>query len=198
MDDDVVGRVERLALPLVGQDGDLAVVLVADHARGCRARRRAGGLRSRRCCRCVVAGVLRKYADVAVFFEPAHLAVVGNVAPDQVAARRRSRPALRPRASPVCSRWMACCRSCIWRSACRARRCRDRDSGPGCGRRIALGESGHGKRGGGQKGSSIHGGDASISRSRASMRESSASMLFWPVPAAARRGVRSAMSARPR
>src|SRR5436190_784809 len=85
MNDDVVGRVEPLAVPLVGQHGGLAVVLVADHA--------AVAVLAGQLAALVVEGVavavagrLADDADVAVFVEPAELAVVGYVTPDQVIA----------------------------------------------------------------------------------------------------------------
>ena len=52
MDDGVVGRVQRLAVPLVREHGDAARRARSARRAGCRARRRSAGPRSRRCCRC--------------------------------------------------------------------------------------------------------------------------------------------------
>src|SRR5262245_43457868 len=82
MDRAVVGGVERLALPLVGEDGDGAGGFVADDA--------AIAVLERDLSAFVVervavgeAGGFAIDADVAVFFEPAELAVVGDIAPDE-------------------------------------------------------------------------------------------------------------------
>jgi hypothetical protein len=52
MDHDIVGRVERLAVPLVGQHGDRAIGLVAHHAPVQMLAGKLAALDSRRCCRC--------------------------------------------------------------------------------------------------------------------------------------------------
>src|SRR5262249_15789593 len=74
-----------LPLPLIGQDGDGAVVLVADDAavavlEGNLAALEVEGIAI------AVAGRLAHDADVAVVVEPAELHVVGDVAPDEVLA----------------------------------------------------------------------------------------------------------------
>src|SRR6185312_3401083 len=100
MGDDVVGRVEPLAVVLVGDDADRTVALVARHA----ARQvLAGELAVLEVEGVAVAVVGRgsEHAHMAVILDPAHLAVVGDVAPDQVTADRVPGRAFRPqRAGP--------------------------------------------------------------------------------------------------
>ena len=81
----IVGRVEALAFKLVGEYGDLAVVFVAHDAaiavfEGDLTAFEVEGVAV------AVARGLAERADVAVFVEPAELAVVGNVAPEEVLA----------------------------------------------------------------------------------------------------------------
>ena len=85
VDDGVVGGVEGLAAEAVGQDGGLAVVLVADDAAvavlaGDLAALAVEGVAIG------VAGGAADHADVAVVLEPAELDVVGDVGPDEVLA----------------------------------------------------------------------------------------------------------------
>src|SRR5204862_5425170 len=85
VDDDIVGRVKRFVLPFVRQDRERAVVFVADDA--------AIAVLAGELAAFVVEGVavavaarVAEHADVAVFVEQAHLAVVGNIAPEDVTA----------------------------------------------------------------------------------------------------------------
>jgi hypothetical protein len=83
--DDVIGRIQKLPLPLISEHGGLAVMLVPHDAA---AAVLAGELAALVIESIAVAVMSRlaEVADVAVLFEPAQLAVVGNVAPDQVLA----------------------------------------------------------------------------------------------------------------
>ncbi len=95
MDHDVVGGIERLALELVGDHGDGAIVLIARHAPRAVL---AGELPAFEIegVAVAVAGGVAVDGDVAVLFEAAELAVVGDVAPEEeVALRVPGRP-LRP------------------------------------------------------------------------------------------------------
>ena len=85
MDDDVVRRVQAPALETVRDDRHRAGVLVARHAP---AAVLAGDLAPFVVERVAVAvaGRAAEDADVAVLLQPAHLAVVRDVAPDQVAS----------------------------------------------------------------------------------------------------------------
>ena len=85
MHDDVVGGVQPLALILVGDYGDGPGRLVPDDATAAVLARELPALVVER----VAVAVPRRVAedrDVAVLFNPAHLDVVGDVAPDQVTA----------------------------------------------------------------------------------------------------------------
>ena len=104
MDDGVVGGVERLAVEVVGQDGGLAVVLVADDPAVAVL---AGDLPALAIegVAVGVTGRVTHHADVAVLLEPAELDVVGDVGPDQVLAHAvPGRPSAQ--SMPVCRRRM--------------------------------------------------------------------------------------------
>ena len=91
----VVGSIQLLAVDLVRQHGDRAVVLVTDHAAVAVL---AGNLAARPVER-VAVGIARgvaERADVPVLFQVPHLDVVGNVAPEQVATHAIPRRALGP------------------------------------------------------------------------------------------------------
>ena len=105
MHDGVVGRVERLALPVIGQHGDGAVVLVADHAAGAVFAGDLAALPVERVA-VAVAGRVAKRADVPVFLEPAQLHIVRDVTPDQVAARRAFQAGPSAHSVPQCRRWI--------------------------------------------------------------------------------------------
>src|SRR5208282_5270364 len=83
VDDGVVRCVERLAIEAIGQDGRLAVVLVADDAAVAVL---AGDLAALTVERVAVgvAGGVADDADVAVVLDPAELDVIGDVGPDEV------------------------------------------------------------------------------------------------------------------
>ena len=85
VDDDIVRRVQTPALETVRDDRHRAGVLVARHAP---AAVLAGDLTPRVVERVAVAvaGRAAEDADVAVLLQPAHLAVVRDVAPDQIAS----------------------------------------------------------------------------------------------------------------
>ena len=96
--DHVVGRGERLAREAVGQHRRRTVQLVADHAP---AGVLAGDLAAL-LVEAVAVGIVARRAeggDVSVLIEPPHLAVVGNVAPDQIPADRVPGRPLRPEGS---------------------------------------------------------------------------------------------------
>ena len=80
-----LGAFERLAAEAVGQDGGLAVVLVADDAAVAVL---AGDLAALGVERIAVgvAGRAAHHADMAVVLEPAELDVVGDIGPDEVFA----------------------------------------------------------------------------------------------------------------
>ena len=84
VDDGVVGRVELLAVDFFREHGDAAVGFVAcDAAREVFARDLSALI-----VEGIAVGIIRRLtedADVAVLLEPAQLAVVGDVAPEQVA-----------------------------------------------------------------------------------------------------------------
>jgi hypothetical protein len=85
VDDDVVRRVELLAVPGIGQDSLRAVKLVADDAA---VQMLAGDLAALGVegVAVAVAGRISEDGDVAVLVQPPKLAVVRDVAPDEVAA----------------------------------------------------------------------------------------------------------------
>ena len=150
-----LGELSRLPWNLLGDDRDAAVRLVADDA--------AAAVLARELPPLVVEGVAvavarrvpeRRHAAVVV--DPAHLHVVRDVAPHQVAADAVPGRALRPTSVPVCSRLIErVARRCSGGSAGRARRCRDRDSAVGSGRvqsrGVGTGETGPGGVGGGRR-----------------------------------------------
>src|SRR5712691_333147 len=84
MHHDIVGRVEPLALELVRNHRDRAVVFVANHAP---APVLAGKLAALvvESVSVAVAGGIAEHGHAVVVFDPAHLYVVGNVAPHQIA-----------------------------------------------------------------------------------------------------------------
>src|SRR5439155_8996281 len=100
MRDDVVGRVEPLAVVLVGDERDGPVVLVAHHAPGQVLARELAALEVER----VAVAVVRRLAEhghAAVVLQPPELPVVGDVAPDEIASLAAPRGAFRPqRARP--------------------------------------------------------------------------------------------------
>src|SRR5579872_1827892 len=85
MDNDVVRGIERLALPFIGENGDGAGMFVADDAACVMLARELTALPIKR----ISVRIVRRRAegaDVVVFFEPAQLPVVGNIAPDKIAS----------------------------------------------------------------------------------------------------------------
>ncbi len=95
-----LGELRRLPSKLVGDDGDRAVRLIADHAA---AAVFAGKLAAFEIegVAVAVAGGIAEDGDAAVFFDPAHLDVVGDVAPDQIAADAVPGRAFRPKRAGV-------------------------------------------------------------------------------------------------
>src|SRR5690348_17095592 len=83
MDDDVIRPVEPFPVELVGQNGDFAGLLVANKTPGLVLASELAALPVERIAIAEI-GWFAKYVHMAVFFEPAHLAVVRNVAPDQI------------------------------------------------------------------------------------------------------------------
>ena len=100
MDHDVVGRVQALAFELVGDDGDGAVVFVADDAAAAVLAGKLAAFEIERVA-VAVAGGIAEGGDAAILFDPAHLDVVGDVAPDEVAADAVPRRALGPERAGV-------------------------------------------------------------------------------------------------
>lgn len=85
MNDHIVGSVEGFAIKLLGEDGDGAIAFVADHAPGAVF---AGNLSAFAIEGIAVAvvGWISGDADMAVFGQPAELDVIGDIAPDEIAA----------------------------------------------------------------------------------------------------------------
>ena len=100
MRDDVVRRVERLAVIAIGNHRHAAVVLVAHDAARQVLARQLPALNVER----VAVGVVRwaaKHADVIVVLDPPHLPVVRDVTPDQISPLARPRRPFAPeRAGP--------------------------------------------------------------------------------------------------
>ena len=91
----IVRRIQTLALICIGDDGDRSVVLVADDATRRVLARELAALMIER----VAVAVVRRrpeHGDPPVVFQIAHLAVVGNIAPHQVATLARPRRPLAP------------------------------------------------------------------------------------------------------
>ena len=84
MHDDVVRRIQPLALELVGDDRHRAVRLVAHDAAAAVLARELPAFVVERVA-VAVAGRIAERRDAAVVFDPAHLDVVRNVAPHQIA-----------------------------------------------------------------------------------------------------------------
>src|SRR5437899_3667184 len=96
--DNVVRRVEALAVVRVRDDRHRAVVLVADDAAGQMFARELAALKVER----VAVAVVRRAAEdgnASVVFKPAQLPVVGNVAPDQVTPLTAPGRSLRPQSA---------------------------------------------------------------------------------------------------
>ena len=95
---DVVRRVQPLAVKRIGDHGNRTVVLVAHDPT---ARMFTGQLAALviECVAVAVARRLAEHGDAAVVFDPAHLPVVGNVAPDQILALAVPRRPLAPHAA---------------------------------------------------------------------------------------------------
>src|SRR5207247_10949111 len=83
----IVGSVELLALPGVGENRDSAGLLVADDAAIAVLEGDLPVLEIERVA-VAVAGRLAEDADVAVFVQPAELPVVRNIAPDEILSLR--------------------------------------------------------------------------------------------------------------
>ncbi len=100
MGDDVIGRVELLAAKIVGEHGRRAVVLVAHHPAG---EVLAGELAALKVERVAVGVVGRRaeHGDATVVLRPSHLPIVGNVAPQQIAALRAPGRAFGPQQSGI-------------------------------------------------------------------------------------------------
>src|SRR5262249_44258926 len=100
MDDDVVRRVQSLALKLFSDDRDGPIRFIANDAA---AAMLAGELPSFEVERIAVAvaGRIAEGRNVAILFDPAHLHVVGNVAPYQVATDAVPRRTLGPQGSKM-------------------------------------------------------------------------------------------------
>src|SRR6516165_5708646 len=83
MHDDIVGRVKWFSIPAISQDGDVTVVLKAhDSPRIMFAADQSSFVIKR-----TAVGIIRRlteYADVSVFVQTPELAIIGNIAPDQV------------------------------------------------------------------------------------------------------------------
>ena len=95
MHDDVVGRVQALALELFGDHGDRAVRLVADDAAAAVLARQLPAFEIERVA-VAVAGRIAEHSHAPVVFDPAHLDVVRNVAPHEISADAVPCRAFRP------------------------------------------------------------------------------------------------------
>jgi len=84
MDDDVVGRIEPLTLPLFGDHGLRAIGLIAHHAAAAMFAGKLPALVVKGIAVGIAGGVAVD-AHVAVFFQPAELPGIRNVAPNQTA-----------------------------------------------------------------------------------------------------------------
>src|SRR5712671_1704532 len=82
---DVVWRIEVLALPELGDDADRAVMLVANHTPAAMLARNLSTLMIERVAVAVVRR-LAEHRDAAVVFDVAQLAIVGDVAPHEIAS----------------------------------------------------------------------------------------------------------------
>ena len=82
---DVVGRVELLAVVVVGDDGCGTVELVTDNAPGEMLATDLPALEVERVAVAVVRGHA-EHGHAPVVFQPSHLPVVGNVAEHEIAA----------------------------------------------------------------------------------------------------------------
>ena len=100
MHHDVVGRVQPLALEFVGDHGDGPGWLVAHHAAAAVLAGELPALEVERVA-VAVAGRVAEHGDAAVLLDPAHLDVVGDVAPHQVAADAVPRGTLGPQRAGV-------------------------------------------------------------------------------------------------
>src|SRR5215471_13842660 len=98
--DDVVGRVEPLAIVGIGEHGCSAIVLVAYDPAG---KMLAGELPALKVERITIAVVGRRPedADATIVLHPSHLPIVRNVAPHQIAALRAPRRAFGPRQASI-------------------------------------------------------------------------------------------------
>jgi hypothetical protein len=95
MRNDVVGRVEVLAVEVVSNDRDRAVELVTDDSPREMLAADLPALEVERIAVAVVRGHA-EHAHVTVVLQPSHLPVVGNVAPDEITALRIPGRPLRP------------------------------------------------------------------------------------------------------
>ena len=100
MHDDVVRRVQALALKLLRDHGHGAVRLVAHDAASAMLAGQLAAFVIERVA-VAVAGWIAEHRDAAVVFDPAHLDVVRNVAPHQVAADAVPRRPFRPQRADV-------------------------------------------------------------------------------------------------
>ena len=121
MDDDVVGRVQALALETSRRHRRRATGLV----RTTPAAMLAGQLTTFVVERVAVAvaGWIAKHRHPSIVVNPPHLHVVGDVAPDQYADAVHATPSAHN--VEAAAGESPCCRRCSSGSACRARRCRD-------------------------------------------------------------------------
>src|SRR5579883_1050765 len=83
MHNNVVGSIQGLAVPALGKDLDLAVMLEAHDAARVVFATDEPAFEVERAAVGVIRG-LAKDADVAIFVQPAELPIVGNITPDQV------------------------------------------------------------------------------------------------------------------
>src|SRR5712671_6347974 len=82
---DVVWRIEVLALPALGDHADRAVMLVANHTPAAMLARDLSSLMIERVAVAVVRW-LAEHRDAPVIFDVAQLAIIGDVAPDEIAS----------------------------------------------------------------------------------------------------------------
>jgi hypothetical protein len=87
MDHDIVGSVQRFALPFIRQHGYCALMFVTDHAAIAVFASNLPSLKIEG----VAVAVARRTAEdthMTILFQPPHLAIIGNVAPEQITTYR--------------------------------------------------------------------------------------------------------------
>ena len=98
--DDVIGRIQSLALKLFSDDGHRPIRLITHNPAPAVFARKLAALKIE-CVAVAVSGWISKYRHPAIVFDPSHLHIVRNVAPYQVAANAIPRRTLGPQRPKV-------------------------------------------------------------------------------------------------